>query len=193
MVILHQSKNPVRVCNACYEKCYNHLTKPKKSSTCAMHSEKSITSTWKAAEARQLASDAAEIQQVVRDCMQDDATNAKDSRVEEWVSLASEQVSEHLSKAQKESENSSVDEAIEAIKLVDEVAETEEQRKAVADVQANVEQLNGSKVDSYNDQTSDSDDEHLNDLSSVEDILDELIGKVSTGEARILRLFSCSS
>ena len=158
-----------------------------------MHSEKSITSTWKAAEARQLASDAAEIQQVVRDCMQDDATNAKDSRVEEWVSLASEQVSEHLSKAQKESENSSVDEAIEAIKLVDEVAETEEQRKAVADGQANVEQLNGSKVDSYNDQTSDSDDEHLNDLSSVEDILDELIGKVSTGEARILRLFSCSS
>lgn len=187
VVIQQQSKNPVRVCNSCYEKHYTHLTKPKKSSTCAMHSDKSMctektASTWKAAEARQLANDAAEIQQVVRDCMQDDAASAKESRVEEWVSQASEQVNEHLSKVQKESENSSLDEAIEAIKLVDGV-QPEQQSKTDAPTAA--EQLNGSKVDSYNDQTSDSDDEHPNDLSSVEDILDELIGKVSTRGERI--------
>ena len=99
--------------------------------------------------------------------------------MEEWVatsvSLASEQISEHLSKVKKESD-SSVDEAIEAIKL--ETEQSREEVQATGDGQKSVEQLNGSKVDSYNDQTSESDDDHLNDLSSVEDILDELIGKV---------------
>lgn len=102
--------------------------------------------------------------------------DTKDSRVEEWVSLASEQVSEHLSQVQKESDNNSLDEAIEAIKL--DAEHDKPDVPATSDDPKTVEQLNGSKVDSYNDQTSDSDDDHLNDLSSVEDILDELIGKV---------------
>ena len=132
-----------------------------------MHNQTSTTSATSPAAkaiAAQRANDAAEIQQVVRDCMDD--TKSKDSRVEEW-----------LSKVTKESENSSVDEAIEAIKLTERYEEL--QSKATGDDQKTVEQLNGSKVDSYNDQTSDSDDDHLNDLSSVEDILDELIEKVS--------------
>ena len=175
MVILHQSKNPVRVCNACYNQYYHHLTKPKKLSTCGNHNQTSTSSTAKVITAQKQASDVAEIQQSARDCLED----SKDSRVEEWVatsvSLASEQISEHLSKVKKESD-SSVDEAIEAIKL--ETEQSREEVQATGDGQKSVEQLNGSKVDSYNDQTSESDDDHLNDLSSVEDILDELIGKV---------------
>ena len=165
------------------------MNKGKKSSTCAIHSPNSKSpstqTTTTTPEQLQLISDEAEIKQVVKACIDD---SDKESRVEEWVHLASEQVTEHLKSSKTEYANpstnsndrESISEAVEAI-ILDEQSPDNDLTTNTAESKED-DKLNGtSRIDSYhNNQTSDSDDEHIDLSSSIEDILDEQEhGKVS--------------
>lgn len=171
-MIPQQSNSPVRVCKSCYKEFYNHLNKVKKQSTCSTYEQTFPVNRSINLEQQQLVSDEAEIKEVVKNCIDD---TIKDSRVEEWVNSATEQVEQHL-KTEKDSDVS-VSEAIEAIKLND---DSSEEYKQIVDDQN--EKLNGNNQNdqnnSYNNQTSDSEDENNELSNSVEDILDETHRKV---------------
>lgn len=203
LVILHQSNRPVRVCDSCYNKCYNHLNKAKKTSTCSSYNvQQNSPSLSKSSEQQQqLVNDAAELKRVVKICIDDHINKDKENRVEDWVNLASEQVTEHL-KLSSEKETNKIDKVIEATedikKLEKEILLVVDEEKSskvqVSDIEQVPKEADSKENDqkeeikseketdsnSLNDQTqetSDSEDENNDLSSSVEDILDEA-GKV---------------
>lgn len=178
VVILHQSNRPVRVCDDCFLTSYNHLnSKIKKLSTNSVPNQNLYTT--QPSQSKEELIDEKAAKQIETQIESDDDKN---ERVEEWVNLSSKTQLDDLVVETKTDDNLElINETIDKIELDEPVSEPKSSDEKECFVKNSDDQLDECKNESFhNNQTSDSEDEHNELSSSIEDILDEGHGEVGS-------------